>query len=150
MIHNRLSKAKKRDEVLILVEEIITALDMVAQTTIKAESCSMPVDIQRALRSAKRLQRLLHENVFAEINWQSLGRAIAYLADLAAKIHSLLNCLFLIFIYYEIWINCKTSKSNRWIISNRLGQGFGYSPNLSVSNRERKSRTGINLFKSCF
>lgn len=83
------SSARWRDDVLLLAEQLVTELESLCVKGRKTDSRPMPVDLETALRTAKRLRHAIRESFGNEaIPWDSVMRSIAFLVDIVDKIHS--------------------------------------------------------------
>ncbi len=135
MSNHGLSAAKGRVDVLILASKLVQELETLERLADKTNTGPMPVEFKIALKSARRLRRMISEASDNRSNrWNHVILSIYLLIKTIKKFHSFFNCKLRMQIKYENGINFKALKSGRWYFPDRIGGGTRCCQNLSFAD----------------
>ncbi len=99
--------AKDKASTIRLVDALVTELSVLCKRAKELNNSEL-VELNRALRRAQRLRKLINSEHKASMHWKSLFDSIVYLIMATRKFYSLfINCIRKQFFKYEFWDNNK-------------------------------------------
>ena len=142
MKRNCKSAKEWRDESLTLAESLVNQLDDICKQAREKESCPGLVELEKARKDALRLRRLVSSNkLTSSYDWERIMRSLAFLAELAKRFHSLLNCKLVLVENNDYWVDYKTIADGGQSVSDRACKATWCNKSISVSSRKQQEAT---------
>jgi hypothetical protein len=113
MTGKKLPSVKPREKALLLAGRLVKELEALSRDAANVKSRITPVNLRVALRSAKKLRKmLLHRKDSPSICWKSILQGLELVAKIAERIYSLFNCQISFKIHYESRFNYKAAENS--------------------------------------
>lgn len=126
-----------RDESLALAESLVESLDKIHQCVRATHSWPGLVELEQARKNAMRIRALIsNEQPISAARWHDVVRGMAFLLDIAQKIHSLLNCMLFLVEYYDYWACNKIVANCGRYVSDTAGREIGRYQSVSLAGGE--------------
>ena len=89
----RIPSNRERDAAVSMIDVLVSLIERTTAQIKETGALEVPVELLTALAIAKELQKQLQQtDVVARWDWRLILDATKFVAEVAAKVHSLLNC----------------------------------------------------------